>query len=70
MIRHWIASDIITNVGYDKDKLILEVELKNKEVHGYFNLSNEIYREFMDSDKRDEYFKTKIDGKFTSIRSK
>ncbi|MGZ3864317.1 MAG: KTSC domain-containing protein [Bacteroidia bacterium] len=71
MIRHHIVSDFIKNVGYDKDKMILEVELKNDEVYAYYELPIEVYDEFMGSkQKRDKYFKDKIETKYKSIRSR
>jgi len=69
MIKNWIASNIIFQLGYDEKSETLEVEFKNKEIYNYYLVPNEVYNEFMKSgQERDNYFKEKIEKGYQSTR--
>ena len=66
MERKKVESSNIESVGYDPEKLILEVEFENSGVYEYYGVDDDIYQSFMKDTSLGRFFGKHIRGKFES----
>jgi hypothetical protein len=60
MERELVESGTFNSVGYDPVLLILELEFKVGAVYQYFNVSEDVYRDFKSAPSLGQYFNLKI----------
>jgi len=65
MKRKPVKSSNITSVGYDADKLILEVEFNSGKIYQYSPITNEGYIEMLKADSVGKFFLQHIRGNNT-----
>ncbi len=66
MERQSIDSSSIRSLGYDPKKKILEIEFQSGEVYDYFEVPEEVHKEFIEADSRGRYFMSNIRGRYVS----
>jgi uncharacterized protein len=55
-----VNSSAIVSVGYDRDGMMLEIEITGGAVYQYFDVPEPVYREFMSADSLGKYYNTNI----------
>lgn len=60
MERQKVKSSNIESIGYDREKLLLEVEFKGGSLYQYKDVGPAVYLELMDSDSKGQHFSAKI----------
>lgn len=68
MTRTQVRSSNIASIGYDKDKLILEVEFIGGSTYTYEEVPENIYNSFLNATSKGIYFHNFIKGKFDYSR--
>jgi hypothetical protein len=58
--RTAVSSGAIGSVGYDRDRMVLEVELTNGRVYHYFDVPEQVFLEFMGADSLGKYYNINI----------
>lgn len=66
MKRINILSSIISSVGYDKERMILEIEFSDGSIYHYFNVPENIFQEFIKSTSYGKYFFSNIKGAYAN----
>lgn len=64
MDRIPVASIDITQVGYDQNAEILEIQFSSHSVYPYFNVPSKIYDTLMNTATKEEYYHTHIGQRF------
>jgi hypothetical protein len=64
MNRDPVRSSMITALGYDPQRAILEIEFRNGRTYRYYDVPEFLYRGFMLADSKGEYFSRRIDNRF------
>jgi len=60
-----LASSNIASVGYDKQKMILEVEFHNGAIYQYFNVPEKVYTELINAPSHGAYFFNEVKDGFS-----
>ena len=68
MHRIPVSSVDITQVGYQEDSEVLEIQFSRGEVCEYYNVPPAVYEELMHSPAKEEYYHTKIGERFPCHR--
>jgi hypothetical protein len=68
MNRIPVASTDITQVGYDQDSEILEIQFSSHSVYQYFNVPSKVYETLMTAPSKEEYYHTHIGERFPYVR--
>lgn len=66
--RTQVASSNIASVGYDKDKMILEVEFHNGAIYQYFEVPEKVYIELLKAPSHGAYYYNEVKDKFSIER--
>lgn len=61
MERQAVESSVVRAAGYSR---VLEIEFESGRVYQYFDVAEEIYQAFLESDSKGKYFNAHIRGKF------
>lgn len=64
MLREYVSSTNIVSVGYDEASQTLEVEFMDGAVYQYYNVSRNIYEEFMSSGSKGKFLAFQIKNVF------
>lgn len=67
MDRNQVSSSLLTSVGYDSDKELLEVELQDGNVYQYRGVPEETYQGLLNADSIGRYFNHHI-REFSHVR--
>jgi lysyl-tRNA synthetase class 2 len=63
-----INSRAILAVGYDANRLFLEVKFKiSKRIYGYLNVPKEVFEDFMNAKSKGSFFNQKIKDRYKFI---
>lgn len=62
MDREPVSSSLLTSVGYDPDRQLLEVELQDGKLYQYTDVPEQTYHGLMDADSLGRYFNHHIRG--------
>lgn len=67
-----VDSSMLTSVGYDEKKNILEVEFNHGGIYEYYDVEKEIYDDLMNADSLGRYFINNIkdDYDYGKVRKK
>lgn len=66
--RTQVASSNIASVGYDKDKMTLEVEFHNGTIYQYFEVPEKVYIELLKAPSHGAYYYNEVKDKFSIER--
>jgi hypothetical protein len=55
---------MMSSIGYDSLRLLLEIEFVSGKVYQYENVPEHAYRELMVADSKGHYFEREISGKY------
>ncbi|MCA1762425.1 MAG: KTSC domain-containing protein [Flavobacteriales bacterium] len=66
MVRSPLASSNIASVGYDKERMILEVEFHNGTIYQYFDVPEKVYTGLINAPSHGAYFQYEVKDKFSS----
>ena len=66
MKRTAVKSTDIAIIGYDQDGKILEVAFRSGSVYHYLNVSEDVFRAFVDAKSHGVFFKDHIREKYQS----
>jgi hypothetical protein len=64
MERIPVSSSNIASIGYDPDSLTLEIEFNNGSIYQYFDVSQRIYEELINSDSVGGFLASNIKGSY------
>lgn len=64
IVRSPLASSNIASVGYDKERMILEVEFHNGGVYQYFDVPERVYLELIKAPSHGAYYFNEVRGKY------
>lgn len=70
MKRGYVESSIIKTAGYDKDGLILEVELRKGKILQYFNVPEAVYDQMRLSSSYGRFYLANIKGNYDETQVK
>ena len=65
-----LASSNIASVGYDKQKMILEVEFHNGAIYQYFDVTEKVYHELINAPSHGAYFQYEVKDRFSYEKKK
>ncbi len=68
MQRDSVSSSNIVSVGYDAASMTLEVEFQNGSVYQYYNISQNLYDEFMAAPSKGQFLAYQIKNSFPYSR--
>jgi hypothetical protein len=68
MRRIPVSSIDITQVGYQEDSEILEIQFSRGEVCQFYNVPSTVYDELMQSPTKEEYYHSRIGKRFPCTR--
>jgi hypothetical protein len=60
MNRTPVSSSNLTSVGYDPEKMILEIEFKSGSIYQYFNVPESEHNGLMNAESHGKYFNANI----------
>jgi len=60
-----LASSNIASVGYDKEKMILEVEFQHGAIYQYFDVPEKVYHKLINAPSHGAYFQYEVKDKFS-----
>jgi hypothetical protein len=64
MKRESVTSTNIASVGYDESSCTLEIEFTNGSVYEYFDVPEQVYREFLGSGSLGVYLNSQIRNRY------
>ena len=64
MDRTQVDSSNISSIGYDSDKLTLEVEFRTGKVYQYWNVPKDVYDALIASESKGKYFHSEVRSKY------
>lgn len=67
MQRVPVNSSNILSVGYDRDRLMLEIQFKTKRIYRYSNVPAHVYAGLMKAQSHGKYFQDHVNNVFTNI---
>jgi len=56
-----LESSVVSAAGYSR---VLEIEFKSGRIYQYFDVAEDVYTAFLNSDSKGKYFNANIRGKF------
>lgn len=68
MERNHVSSSNIAAIGYDSGSETLEVEFLNGSVYQYYNVSEIIYEQLMQSSSKGQFFNTYVKNAYPYSR--
>ena len=68
MYRIPVSSVDITQIGYQEDSEILEIQFSRGEVCQYYNVPSVVYNELMKSPTKEDFYHQKIGERFPCSR--
>lgn len=68
MNRIPVASIDITQVGYDHDAEVLEIQFSSQSVYQYFNVPFKVYDTLMSASSKEDYYHAHIGQRFPYLR--
>ena len=60
MIRLPVSSSTILSVGYDPQTRVMQVEFKSGRVYNYFDISEHLYQQFMNTSSKGQFLDENI----------
>lgn len=68
MIRVPVNSSNIDSIGYDEDKMVLEIAFKGGGIYRYYNVPEIVHIGLMEAPSHGKYFHSEIKGEYTYER--
>ena len=68
MLRECVSSSHIGSIGYDSGSETLEVEFLDGAIYHYYNVPENMYEEFLNSDSKGRFLNTYIKGQYSYER--
>ncbi len=60
MQRTYVESSNISSIGFDSQSGVLEVEFTSGDIYQYFDISEHLYREFMNTSSHGQFLNENI----------
>ncbi len=64
MQREPVESTTVASIGYDETSQTLEVEFNDSRIYEYYNVGQNIYEAFMETDSKGRFLNSQIKGSF------
>lgn len=68
MNRTPVTSSNVASIGYDRDRMTLEVEFRDGSVYQYFDVPEAVYQEFMRAESKGRFMHTNIKNSYRYVR--
>jgi hypothetical protein len=68
MERQPVESSMISSIGYDPNSSTLEIEFNSGAVWQYYDFSESLWYEFLDSESKGKFFHREIKNQYSESR--
>jgi len=70
MEKKEVESRLITSIGYDPEKKMMEVEFTSTMIYQYRNFPEDVFNKLLEARSIDNYFRDHVVNKFAYVRMK